>query len=618
LATAPLARDGIYRLEGRVTAIEANGRGHRLGLDRIQLERAAADAAPWRARVTLRSGGDDLLAGDRVRLLARLQRPLAPSLPGGFDFGRQAWFDGLGGLGFALGKPERLAPAGQSEPGQSDLALAVAGLRARITSRIMAVAPDTSGAVAAALVTGVRAGIGQDVWRDFQISGLAHILSISGLHMVLVAGVLVMTLRFLLALIQPLALRIPVKKLAAALAIPGTGFYLLLAGATVPTQRSFLMITIGLVALILDRQPLSMRLIAWSATVVLLIRPDALLGASFQLSFAAVVALSATYETPAVQRLLRPGPEAGPIHKAGLYVGGVAATTLIASSATAPIGAFHFQNVPTYGVLANLLAVPLTSFWIMPAGMAAMALMPLGLDGWALRLMTGGVELLLAIAHWAAALPGSSLRIGLLPTSLLVLFSLGGLWLALWRRPWRWLGALPCAAAILLALLHRPPDLLVDPRLDMAARRTADGRLVLAEWRRHGLVKDGWLRGEGVRLAERWPRPGDPPVDGIACDAAGCTVRLGAKVVALVRRMDAFSEDCRLADLVIARIGPERCAGPARLIGPRALLRSGGLAIGLDGGRLTVRTVAEGRGDWPWAAPLPSRYGGTPPATGTP
>lgn len=593
VAAPILAKAGVYQVEGRVVDLAPLPRGERVLLDQVALAGVPAELTPATIRVNLRRAPAELAPGDRIRLRARLQRPMGPALPGAFDFARQAWFDRLGAVGFSLGQATRL-------PGQGDgAALAVAQLRARVAHRIAQENPGAPGAMAAALTAGVRAGIDQATWRDMQVSGLAHILSVSGLHMVMVAGSVFTVCRWLLALIPPLALRYPVKKPAAALALLATAFYLVLSGASVPAQRSFLMTAVALLAVMVDRNPFSLRLLAWSAVVVLLLRPEAVIGASFQLSFAAVLALMVVFES--WRRRTDPDQaERGPIWGAWRYLAGVCATTLVAGTATMPFGAFHFQTIPTYGMLANLLAVPLTTFLVMPAGMLGLLLMPLGLEGPFFQAMTLGCAGVLWIAHVVAELPGASVLVRQWPGSALALLALGGLWLALWQRSWRWWGLGPIAAAVLLAVLARPPDLLVDPGMGMAAVRAEDGSVTLVEWRRDKLIRESWLRHLGVAAAEPAPLPGAGPRGGIACDENGCVVSLGASQVALAHRMAAVVEDCGRVDLVIARLWPASCPG-SELIGPRLLRASGGLAVTWQGEDLAIATVAARRGDWPWS-----------------
>ena len=272
-------------------------------------------------------------------------------------------------------------------------------------------------------MAGVRSDLDEHTWHDFQVAGLAHLIAIAGLHMSLVAGTVFTVARFLLALIPWIALRVRVHKPAALIAFAVAAFYLAVSGATVPTQRAFVSFGVALVAILLDRNPFSLRLLAWAALAVLAIQPEALGGASFQLSFAAVLGLMATYETFRLRAHAQ--ADAGPLGHLRSYVLGVIATTLMASSATAPFSAYHFQTIATYGILGNLIAVPITSFLVMPMGLLGLALMPVGLDAPAFRLMGWGCDAVLWTAHTVASLPGASITVHQWPLSVLLLMILG-------------------------------------------------------------------------------------------------------------------------------------------------------------------------------------------------
>jgi competence protein ComEC len=591
---APVLRQArTFMVDGRVADLAPLPQGDRFLLDQARLEGVPPERTPATIRVSIRRAPEGLATGDRIRLRARLQPPLPPAMPGAFDFARQAWFERLGAIGFALGAAERI-------PGRTEgPMLAVAGLRARIADRIAESSPGAAGAVGAAILVGVTAGIDQETWRAMQVSGLAHLLSVSGLHMALVAGSVFAACRWLLALVPAIALRFPVKKIAALVALPAAFFYLLLTGMSVPTQRSFLMSAVALVAIVADRNPFSLRLLAWAALVVLVVAPESVMGASFQLSFAAVLALIVAYEALGRRP---PAEDRTPRRLAGLwrYLGGVCLTTLIASAATTPFAAFYFQTIPTYGVLANLVAVPLTSFVVMPAGLLGLALMPLGWDQPLFALMAFGVKGVLLTARTVGGLPGASILVQAWPSAALVLLAAGGLWLALWQERWRWLGLAPCAVATVLVALSRPPDLLVDATLGMAAIRHGDGVVTVLEWDRDRLVRSTWLRRFGVAVTEPAPAAGAGPARGIACDPFGCTVELAGRRVTLARHPEAVLEDCGRVELVVARVGPERCSRDGAVLGPRALARSGGIAISANADGLAVETVAERRGDWPW------------------
>lgn len=227
-------------------------------------------------------------------------------------------------------------------------------------------------------------------------AGLAHLLAISGLHIGLVGGLLFFVVRLLLATSETLALRYPIKKWAALAAVAGSFGYLLVSGGTLPTQRAFLMLSLALLAVLIDRVAISMNLVAWAALVILMLVPESLLSVSFQMSFAAVVGLVAVYETAVLRHARGAGP-AGPARRAGLYLGAVLLSTLVAGTATAPFALYHFNRFALYGVLANLIAVPLTALWIMPWAVVAFALMPFGLEAWALAPMGLGIEAVIAV-----------------------------------------------------------------------------------------------------------------------------------------------------------------------------------------------------------------------------
>ena len=344
-----------------------------------------------------------------------------------------------------------------------------------------------------------------------------------------------------------------------------------------------------------------MRLLAIAALVVLAWHPEAVLGASFQLSFAAVMALMAVYECRAVRERLRGSEDDSMVRRIARYGIGVTATTLIASTATAPLGAFHFQTIPTYGVLANLLAVPVTSFWIMPFGMLSVLLMPLGLDGWVIPAMAWGVDVLLLIARLAAELPGASLTVGLKPTGSLALVALGGLWLCLWQQRWHWLGVAPLVIGLAIGVLHRSPDMLVSRDFDMLAVRMPDGRVAMVEWQADRLVRKSWLRGLGTQAGPVRVKPFGGSAGGLACDRSGCVLQRDGQSIALVRRVDALREDCERADLVLSRSGS--CRGRTAFRGWWDVFDGGGLAIRLSRDGPQVETVTESRGRWPWVPP---------------
>lgn len=590
-------RYGPALVSGLVVSVEDLPTGTRVMLERIALEGYADDGTPRRVRIKLRRG-DRPAVGVRIAVFAKLMPPFAPAMPGAYDFQRSAWFRSLGATGFALGRM-RLS-AGETD---QTLRIRLADLRHRMAQRVRRALPGQTGAVAAALMTGDRSAISESTLADMRDSGLAHLLAISGLHLGLVAATLFFGVRAVLALSERLALRYPIKKWAAAAAIAGSFGYLLLAGAPVPTQRAFLMTGLALVAVLLDREAISMRLVAWAAVVVLVLAPESLLGASFQMSFAAVVALVAFYEAGRSRfQRLRAALPGGAVDRILVYAAGVAATTVIASAATGLIALHHFGRIAVYGLPANMIAVPVTAVWIMPTGVIAALLMPFGLEGPVLTVMGAGIDAVLWVAQGVSEWPGAVVHASAMPVGGLVLIALGGLWLCLWRLRWRYLGIAAILAGLVTVPLHRGPDIILSDDARLMAVRLSDGRLSLSNSRRDRFLADMWLEHYGEAQTEVWPEGGHAPGGRLACDGLGCTYRLADFEIALLRDGLALDDDCRRADVVISAVPVRhRCPKPRLVIDRFDLWRNGATALWVDGNSLRIRTVAEQQGNRPWS-----------------
>ncbi|MDX1709991.1 MAG: ComEC/Rec2 family competence protein [Rhodovibrionaceae bacterium] len=602
--SAPVLQDevGPVRLVGRVFDVDERPKAVRLLLRPEALGDLAPRDWPARVRVSLRQEGAwQIDPGERVLLRAILRPPPGPSIPGAFDFARHAFFDRLGAVGFAVGDFKRLSPV----DGEEKLTwlerwrIDLAATRHRIAERIRRKLPGDTGAVAAALMTGERGPIPESVLQSMRDSGLAHLLAISGLHIGLVAGLLFFASRAALALWPYVTLRYPIKKWAAAIALCGAAGYLLLVGAPVSTQRAFVMVGLVLLAVMIDRSAVSMHVVAWAAAVVLLLAPEELLSAGFQMSFAAVIGLIAVYEAVSARRgAMAPAGERGRFRLAAAYLAGLALTSLVATAATGPLAAFHFQRIALYGVAANMLAVPLTAFWIMPWVLAAFFLMPFGLEGLALVPLDRGIGLLLATAKSVSAWPGAASLVPAMPAAVLPIAALGGLWLCLWQARWRFLGLLGIGLAVFLALWARPADLLIDGTGRLFAVRLQE-ELYLAPGRSQRFERELWLRRAAqVRAAQI---PADSNV--LRCDAIGCVYRRNGVAVSILHDERAVQEDCAIVDAVVASVPVSRydCGAPAVLVDRFDLWREGGHALWLGADRIVVKSVRDARGVRPWA-----------------
>ena len=590
-------RLGPVELTGRIVQVDDQESGGRLLLDSLTVPGLKADAVPERVRIRVRRDLAGLVPGERVSVRAVLLPPPGPVAPGAFDFQRQAFFARLGAVGYSVGPVKRLDATDAAAP--SSFALWLAGLRQAAFERITAKLDGPAGAMAAALLTGQRSAMPETDLAAMRDSGLAHLLAISGLHLGLVAGIVFIAVRAGFALLGAVALRFPIKKWAALAALAGAFAYMMLAGQSAPTERAFLMTAIVLLGVTLDRTALSMRLVVWAAAVLLLLSPDYLFGVSFQMSLAATLALIATYE--ALGGRLAAAAGFAWWQRAGLYLAGVLVTSLVAGAATAPFAVFHFGRFALYGVAANMVAVPLTAFWIMPWGLVAFLLMPFGLDGLALIPMGWGVDGVLWTAHQVASWPGAVTLLPAMPTYGLIVATVGGLWLALWRRRWRLFGIPVIVLGLMAGLLSRPPDVLIAGDGGLMAARAADGNLMLSSARAGRFSAEGWLRSDGQEAAATWPATG-PSADGaLTCDALGCVYRAGGQIVAFMRRPEAFADDCGRASILVSREPVRARCRTARLVIDRFdLWRNGSYALWLSPGGVRVENARRARGDRPW------------------
>ncbi|WP_448202912.1 ComEC/Rec2 family competence protein [Azospirillum sp. sgz302134] len=602
MVAAPiLTRDvGPAMVTGRVLSVERQPAGARMLVGDLSVDKLKPEATPAKARLRLPAKFVPPEAGTVVRMRAVLHPPAPPPEPGAFDFQRRAFFQGFGAVGFVLGTPEVLNAPPVS--GWDVVTVAFDRARAVIAERVQRAIPDpVEASVTAALLNGEEVAIPEPVMDAFRNSGLAHLLSISGLHVGIAAGIVFWVVRALLALVPWIALRWPIKKIAAAFGIVSAMAYTMLVGAPVPTVRSVLMTGLIMGAVIADRSPLSMRLVAFAGIVTVLMEPEGMLGPSFQMSFAAVVALIAVFEV-ANPVLVRWRKGAGWLLQGLLHLAGIAFTSVIATLATTPYSLFHFQQVAFYGVLSNMVAIPVTSVWVMPWSLMAYLLMPFGLEAPALIAMNWGDRLVIWTAEVTAALPGAAILIPAMPGWGIGAVTGGGLWLVIWSGRWRMLGLVPIMAGMLSPALTPRPDILVTGDGTVMAVRTAEGHLSLSA-KADGRAAETWLRRDGREgPADVWP-PEGVSLDGrLRCDVLGCVYRLNGRTIALLRTPDALPEDCTLADAVIIAEPARGCRAPL-VIDRWRLRREGAQALYVSMKGVRVQSVRDVRGDRPWTMP---------------
>ncbi len=587
-------------VEGRLIAIDEAPKMRRLIIETRSIEHLAAVETPERVRLSWRGKEFTAKPGDLISLRASLSPPPEPAAPGGFDFARQLYFQGIGAVGFAVSAPAVLAET--KRPILARARAALETLRVDLSRRILEKAPGESGAIVVAVVTGKREAISDEAEAAFRDSGLTHLLSISGLHMSLATGLIFFGVRATLALIEPIALTQPIKKWAAVAALVSGLVYLFISGNAWPAQRAFIMSAIFFIAIIADRRALSLRNVAIAAFVIILMTPEAVLHPGFQMSFAAVTALIAFYEWASARA--DPSRSFALSARVRRYAVGIGVTDTIASFATAPFALFHFNRTANFGLPANVISIPVMGFWVMPAAIVALLLMPFGADGPAWRLAASGVDVILTMAYWTMNLPGAVTVFPQWPSSALGVLTIGGLWLCLMAAPWRLGGllALPVVAALIIAEPH--PALFVNEEGDNAGFLLSDGedKRVLAVFDRRKSRFDSrvWMEQAGINAEKMQPAKLS---NHATCDRDGCVAEINGAAIAVSSSRAGLDDDCARADLVVAfyPVGDrDRNGCSAELIDRRDAWNDGAHAVFVAKDDMRITTVAEGRGRRPW------------------
>lgn len=590
----------VQLLDGRILEREEQP-----SQDRVRLTVAARDAdtgRPMKVRVNVPSAKDlpSVVEGARIRLRSRLMPPAPPMIPGAYDFARAAWFNGLAGTGTAIGAIEIIRPADGDDVG-------LAPVQRRLAAHVRSNVEGSAGTIAAAFASGDRGAIAKaddDAMRD---AGLTHLLSISGLHVsALVAVCYFMTLKVLAA--WPwLALRVRLPTIAASSgAIAGIG-YTLLTGAEVPTVRSCLAALLVLLAMLLGREALSLRMVALAAAIVMVLWPESVIGPSFQMSFAAVTAIVALHGSAPIRALLAPRSEPW-WRRLGRNAAALFITGLVIEIALTPIVLFHFHRAGFYGAIANVVAIPLVTFCAMPLIALALLFDLIGAGAPLWWLTQQSLDLLLAIAHFTASQPGAVKLFPQMGTTTILLFAVGSVWLALWRGRVRLAGLVPVALGAGLLAMTPVPDILVSGDGQHAGITAEGDRLLVLRGSRSGYATDHLLElsatdGEAVELAD-W--------SGARCSRDFCLVtivRSGRPWRVLLARNKSRMEERQLAaacgqvEIVIASRRLPRSCRPIWLKADRRHLDgSGGLAIYLQEQRIDHVTARRGQHGW-WPEP---------------
>jgi competence protein ComEC len=608
VAAPVLERIRVTTVTGFIEQMDYRQQGARFVMRLTSAEGLSQEQMPRRIRLTDRYR-PPAEAGSFVKLKARLLPPARAALPGGYDFARDAYFAELGAVGNVLGKIEVVTPPAQAGAGLRFYA-AIDHMRNALAQRVYTLLGGERGAIAAAMVTGKRDYLDEATKDVIREAGIFHIITISGVQMTLVAAIFFVGLRRLLACSRTLALNYPIKKWAAAAAMLGAIFYDIATGSRVGTERALIMTCVMLSAVIFDRPSLTMRNLAIAALIVIAIEPEAILGASFQLSFAAVAALVAVYEARIAayaadrerifvhaqaswrQRLrdfyaehLRHGP------------GALIFATFCATAATASFMAYDFHELSPYVLIGNPLTLAIIEFFAIPGALIGAVLYPLGLDGFIWQYVGLGIGLILWAARLIGSAPGATVHLKTFAPYALIFLSLAVLSAVIWRTALLRATAIPLAIIGLWGAARGPDyDIAIAATGESAAVRTADGQLTVLGTRPSAFLSEQWLR------ADADPRPAKAAQGGALCDALGCAAQLpDGRRVSLLRTRAALIQDCARASLLIASFPvPDGC-GAATIIDLRRLDGTGAITLKIVGDQFeiwTARAIGENR---PWS-----------------
>jgi len=581
-----------------VRAVEPLERGRRVTLERADL----GDGKPLSRLVRIRLRNEDeaaIATGDTLRVRALLEPPSPPAYPGAWDLQRDAFYAGLGAYGFALGRSQVVASAPPS-----GLRRWLQGLRETVAAHVQAVLSDAEAGVTTALLTGQTGSIPQADRAAFRDSGLAHLLAIAGLHIGIVMALFFGLARRLLALWEWPTLHWPCKQIAALSALAAGAAYMLLTGAHVPIIRSFAMACLFTLAVLVGRRALSLRGWALAMAALVLLSPSAVMGVSFQMSFSAVLALISGYAAlrPWLAQVRGTRSRSRRVLR---FIIGLALTSALAGTASAPYGAYHFGRIQLYYILANMAAVPLTATWVMPTALLALALMPFGLEAPILKLTGWGVEAVLWVGRSVSSLPAATLPVPHAPPWGLAVLSFGILWLGIWRSRLRLFGIPVILLGLLSPAFEQAPDIVVAADGRLAAFRAGGTMFLQRQNGASAFTRDAWQQMWASPSPVKLPDQGEAAGGMVSCTEAACWLRpRPGGAAALLLRGEPPDDACTAAVLVSLEPIRFRCRG-VRRVDRFSVWRNGAYAIWLlpDG----VRVLADRwvRGARPWVPPPP-------------
>ena len=570
-------------VEGTILQIIDSPNNRKLLLDNLIIENLDSNQTPSSIRISTKSDLSDYAVGDRIYLTTTLMPPPHPSFPGGFNFAEYSFFKEIGAIGFAQSRPYNLSLNNIDTATKH-----INNLRKYLGRRIERAIDSKSSAIALALLIGDTTKIDKHSLNVVRISGIAHIIAISGLHVVIVVGLIFLSIRGMLSKFSNLAAVYDLKKIAAIFGIIGSFCYLIIAGSPISAQRAFIMSTITLVAILIDRTPKPIRSIAFAGIIILLLTPESMFSASMQMSFAACISLVASFTY--LSKVFWPD-QSTHLKKVLVYLLNTVISTLVAGSATAPFVIYHFNQFSTYSILTNIIAVPLTNFILMPLGAVGLLLIPFHLESLALIPMGWGIDFMIYVADIITSLPQSSLNFRSYTTWGLGLIASGGLLFCIMVAHLRW------AAAILLLVgmlsnatffKGNNPDILIDSSGKLFALRVEDSYYFSNKMRAR-FVRNSWEQLLGVEDVSTIKKLSN-------CTQGVCTLSKNGQSITVVSSDDfaAWNEGICSDHSMIINLSPSRdlaCSANTTIIDRSFLKTNGNTFIWLNKNGIKISTT---------------------------
>lgn len=570
----------ISSVQGRIVEIDTYKKGHRVIFDNVKIENLPAERTPEKIRLTVLTKIGNAMAGDVVEVRASLAPPPKAVAPGAYDFARNAYFQRIGAVGFSVSNFVIISKSNNS------FNETIQQIRNTIAIRFENSIGGVQGEIAKSLFMGDTGGIDDSTMVAIRNSGLAHLLSISGLHLVIVCAIFFTLTRTILACFPAISLNYNIKKIAALLAILGSYFYLLLSGNQIPAFRSFVMSSMALVAVMVDRSGSPLRLCAIAAFCILVVAPENILSPSFQMSFGAVIALISAFQW--LNPRLFAFALAYKVPKILMAVFSTVISSIVATLATAPFAIYHFNRNSPYGVVANMLAIPMTTFEIMPFGVLALFLMPFHLEWLVAIPLKFGIDFIIWVSNYVSSLPYANSTIMGINDWQLLSISFGFLWLTLWQTKWRLLGILFIIVACAFAPFNKMPDVIINSEATLFAVRDENGDLIFSSTTSGRYARGVWSARAGQ---EDSVRIGKSSSKLISCDSLGCIYKKNGYEVAIIKHPVALEVDCRQSVIFINLTGIKyNCESAAVQINSYDLKEHGTHEIYLGDG-VTVKAV---------------------------